>query len=69
MNIIDRFEGDIAIVETDSGHINISRSDIDGEPREGDVIIPKNDGLYAVDKAAAKKRRALINQKLRENRK
>jgi len=39
MLIIDRFEGDFAIVESGNGFINIPRSDIPDKAREGDVLI------------------------------
>ena len=39
MLIIDRFEGDFAIVETDNGFINIPRSDLPVTASEGDVVV------------------------------
>ena len=39
MLIIDRFEGDFAIVETDNGFINIPRSDLPVTASEGDVLV------------------------------
>jgi hypothetical protein len=39
MLIIDRFEGDFAVVETSDGFINIPRIDIPNNSREGDVLI------------------------------
>ena len=38
MIILDRYEGDFAILETSRGMINIPRSDLPAEAREGDVL-------------------------------
>ena len=38
MLIIDRFEGEFAVVETSTGFINIPRSELPASAREGDVI-------------------------------
>jgi hypothetical protein len=38
MLIIDRFEGDFAVVETDTGFINIPRAEIPVAAKEGDVL-------------------------------
>jgi len=39
MLIIDRFEGEFAIIETNNGLINIPRIDIPTVAREGDVLV------------------------------
>ncbi|MCL2628822.1 MAG: DUF3006 domain-containing protein [Oscillospiraceae bacterium] len=39
MLIIDRFEGDFAVAETDKGVVNIPRSDIPATAKEGDVLV------------------------------
>jgi len=38
MIILDRVEGDFAVLETDSGMINIPRSDLPAGAKEGDVL-------------------------------
>jgi hypothetical protein len=38
MLIIDRFEGDFAVVETDKGMINIPKADMPNGAKEGDVL-------------------------------
>ena len=38
MLIIDRFEGEYAVIETDSGMINVPRSEIPPSVKEGDVL-------------------------------
>ena len=43
MLIIDRFEGDFAVIETSNGFVNIPRSDMPAAAREGDVLILKLD--------------------------
>ncbi len=47
--IIDRFEGEYVVVETDEGMININRSFIPSGAKEGDCIICEN-GRYSIDK-------------------
>ncbi|NMA66279.1 MAG: DUF3006 domain-containing protein [Clostridiaceae bacterium] len=60
--IIDRFEGDYAICETENkGMINIERSNLPCEAKEGDVIIKALDG-YKIDKDETNKRKARINE-------
>ena len=38
MLIIDRFEGDFAVVETDNGMLNIPRSELPASAKEGDTL-------------------------------
>ena len=38
MLIIDRFEGDFAVVESDMGMMNIPRSELPTDAKEGDVL-------------------------------
>ena len=38
MLIIDRFEGDFAVIETDNGMLNVSRSELPTGAKEGDVL-------------------------------
>jgi hypothetical protein len=44
MLIIDRFEGDLAIVETAAGMAAIPKADIPANAREGDVLSIQLDG-------------------------
>jgi len=39
MLIIDRFEGNFAVIETTNGLINIPRTDIPSNAKEGDVLV------------------------------
>ncbi|MCM1298137.1 MAG: DUF3006 domain-containing protein [Firmicutes bacterium] len=61
MLIIDRLEGDFAVVEdSESGKMtNIHKDFIEENAKEGDVIVPF-DTFYVIDRTAAKKRREEI---------
>lgn len=63
MIIIDRFEGDIAVLETDSGMVQVSRSCISSDAHEGDVLRTEN-GVYLPDREATEARRAAVRSKL-----
>lgn len=56
MLIIDRFEGDYAVVEDGDKMINIRREFIEDSAREGDVLALV-DTFYVVDRAETEKRR------------
>ena len=62
--IIDRFEGDCAVVESEGVMNNIKRIDIPAEAREGDVIIFDN-SRWKIDRQATEKLKLEI-QKLAE---
>jgi hypothetical protein len=64
--IIDRLEGDLAVVELD-GHImkNIYVSVLPIGAKEGDVIIFQN-GKWALDRTETQRRRAEIEKKTKE---
>ncbi|MDR2900006.1 MAG: DUF3006 domain-containing protein [Treponema sp.] len=38
MLVIDRFEGDFAVIETDKGMINVPMSDLPSGAKEGDML-------------------------------
>ncbi len=59
MLIIDRFEGDIAVIEDGGETFDIPRSLLQENAGEGDVVTEK-DGVYTVDSAASVKRRQEI---------
>ncbi|WP_303805296.1 DUF3006 domain-containing protein [Ruminococcus flavefaciens] len=65
MTIIDRFEGEYAVLETDSGMKNVLRDMLPEEAREGDVVELKN-GAYTINKKAAEKRRRELREKLKK---
>lgn len=64
MNIIDRFEGDIAVIETDDETIEADRSELPEEAIVGDVIVCK-DGKWEVDKEITGLRRNEMRKKMR----
>lgn len=59
MLIIDRFEGEYAILEDGKHHYEVKRSELPDDCFEGDVIVTK-DGFYTVDKEQTKLRRKAI---------
>lgn len=64
MIIIDRFEDDKAVLETDSGMQIISRELLPAESNEGDVVIFEN-GTYFIDHQSTDERRKAMEEKLR----
>jgi hypothetical protein len=56
--IIDRFEGDLAVCESDGGRVHVSREFLPGAAKEGDVIRFEA-GRYIIDyeKTALKRRK------------
>lgn len=59
MLIIDRIENGIAVIETDSGRIEVSRSELAADVKEGDAVLFEN-GIYRRDASATEKRRQEI---------
>ncbi|MDP4180228.1 MAG: DUF3006 domain-containing protein [Bacillota bacterium] len=60
--IIDRFEGDYALCETESKEIiNIKRNLIPPDSKEGDVLIIKNN-VITIDKSGTNKRKKEIDK-------
>lgn len=57
MTVIDRFENNTAVIETDGVMTEINRSELPENAREGDVII-RSDGIWIIDSAATEKRRS-----------
>lgn len=62
--IIDRFEGDFAVVETDNGMTDISRELLPENAKEGDVI-GITDGVYYIDDEETQSRRKSILKRFR----
>lgn len=63
MIIIDRFEGSLAVLETDDGMINVERSLLPENAAEGDVLV--YDGSWTVDTAATEQRRERTRKRLK----
>jgi len=71
--ILDRFEGDTALIEytDDNENVVIIKADISSvssEVKEGDVLMC-NDGMYSTDYKATEIRREKLNRRLRRMRK
>lgn len=60
MICIDRFEGNVAVLETDIGFQHVSRSQLPANVREGDLLVQTADGSYQVDAEATAARRAKL---------
>jgi len=52
--VIDRFEGEYAVLDIEGKIEDIKRSEIPEEAREGDVLV-KRDGKWVIDREATKK--------------
>lgn len=57
--IIDRFEGALAVIEINNITIDVPRSKLPSNVKEGDVLIVEND-TYTIDKNETDKRRREI---------
>ena len=73
MLILDRLEGDTALIEytDDNGNIVIIKADMNAispEVKEGDVLV-YNDEIYSTDYKATDIRREKLNRRLRRMRK
>ncbi len=62
--IIDRFEGEYAVVETDGGMINIERGKLPANAAEGDVIELRG-GEYIINSEETAERREKAASRLR----
>lgn len=57
--IIDRFEGELAVLETRQGMIRIKRRDLPAEVNEGDLVVQK-EGAWVIDQPGSRLRRQKI---------
>ncbi|HHT56831.1 DUF3006 domain-containing protein [Herbinix luporum] len=63
--IVDRFEGEYAVCEKeDLTLVNILRSKLPAETKEGDCLVEKDDGSFYIDIEATKDRKQQIRRKL-----
>ena len=63
--IVDRVEGDFAVLEKESGGtIDVPKKDIP-DAKEGDVLILEN-GIYKVSLEETQRRKELIAEKMRK---
>lgn len=67
MLIVDRIEGDLAVVEVDANTFeNVPVEDISGEVRAGAVLHEIGPGEYAVDEGETATRTKRIQKKARQ---
>lgn len=59
MIIIDRFEGNFAVLETENGMVNVERSRLPYNASEGDILV-WNQGNYLIDHEATQQRKAAM---------
>lgn len=59
--IVDRFEGNAAILETEDGHIRVPRSELPSQTREGDVLVAC-DKKWVLEPQATQERRKKIER-------
>lgn len=64
MTVIDRFENNTAVLESDGIIIETNRSELPENAREGDVLT-ENNGVWTVDIPATEKRRAEIREMMK----
>ncbi|WP_144507454.1 DUF3006 domain-containing protein [Bacillus mycoides] len=57
--IIDRFEGELAVIEINNITTDVPRSKLPSNVKEGDILIIEND-KYTIDKNETDKRRREI---------
>lgn len=63
--VIDRIEGDVAVVEIAKGEFrDVPLDRIDGEARDGAVLVER-DGRCAVDEGATAERRRRLDERRR----
>ena len=62
--VIDRFEGDYAVLETEEGMTDIHRGHLPGAAREGDVLVYSCGG-WSIDRKATEERRRANSARLK----
>ena len=65
MKSIDRFEGDIAIIDDDGTLYDIRRDMLPADAAEGDIISEDEHGGYAIQKEATEAWRLSLMQRLK----
>lgn len=58
--IIDRFEGDFAVVETENGSIDIPRSVLPTDAKAGDILKKSADGYTVLKRETSERRKRLL---------
>lgn len=62
MKIVDRLEGDVAVVEEGDLFVRLPLSILPADVREGDVLAKEN-GRYTVDVDATEKRKQMLAER------
>jgi len=65
MIILDRFEGDYAIIEMYEEIVSVEKHLLHEDVKEGDILIEKK-GMYFKDHEATKKRKQYIEDKFKD---
>ncbi len=63
MIIIDRFEGELAVIEEDGVILNIPITALPENAKEGSVLIKTEENKYELDLTASKSRKATIKNR------
>ena len=62
--IVDRFEGDYAVLLEENQTRDVPKQALAADIREGDVVFPDTDGIWKKDTAATEKRKSQIAKKM-----
>ena len=62
--IVERFEGDHAVLLEENQTREVPRQALAADIREGDAVFPDTDGIWNKDAAATEKRKAQIAKKM-----
>lgn len=65
MYILDRLEGEIAVIEADDAMIEAPRNTLPSDVREGDVL-QKDGDRYRIDRDATERRKAEIDRLMKD---
>jgi len=60
--ILDRFEGEIVVLEKDCKFFNVSINEVSPLAKEGDILILQ-DGIYTPDKVSTDKRKRELEER------
>ena len=62
--IVDRFEGDYAVLLEGNQTRDIPKQTLAADIREGDVVFPDTDGIWKKDEVATEMRKSQIAKKM-----
>ena len=62
--IVDRLEGDYAVLLEENQTREVPRQALAADIREGDAVFPDTDGIWKKDAAATEKRKSQIAKKM-----